>query len=348
MIRLRLFPFRSHKRPTFRRPALRRPAMALAAGVAALFLSQSLSAQNDVLLTQQWAMPTLYNPAQTGATDYLRIRGAASLQWIGIENAPRSFIGAADSPLQFGKTRIGLGLTALQESLGLFSNLQISLQMSYKMRLFGGQFSIGLQPSYYNSKFKGSEVYIPDNDDYHQSSDSYIPTQDLSGNRFDLSAGVSYTHKYFSLGLSGMHLLNPKVNMSIEGSETTESQEYQTELPTALYFTADGNIPLKNTLFELQPSLLITSDFSRFTGQISMRSTYNKFITFGVGYRWRDALSIMIGGEFKNFFLGYAYDYPMSKINKVSSGSHEIVAGYRLKLDFSGKNRNKHRSIRIM
>ena len=52
--------------------------------------------------------------------------------------------------------------------------------------------------------------------------------------------------------------------------------------------------------------------------------------------------------ECKGFFLGYSYDYPMSAIGKGSSGSHEIVAGYQLKLDFSGKTRNKHRSIRLM
>lgn len=305
-------------------------------------------AQNDVMLTQQWALPTLVNPARAGETDFLRIRAAARLQWIGIENAPKTFTGVADSPLQFGKTRIGLGVTAMSESLGLFSNLYMSVQLSYKFKLLKGQFSIGVMPAFYNSKFKGTEVYIPDNDDYHQSTDAYIPTQDLAGNHFDLGAGVSYTHKYFTLGLSGMHLMSPKVNMSIEGSESTESQEYQTELPMALYFVADGNIPLKNTLFELQPSLLLTSDLSRFTGEVAFRATYNKFLSGGVGYRWKDAISVMIGGEFKNFFVGYAYDYPLSKINKASSGSHEIVAGYRLKLDFTGKNRNRHRSIRIM
>lgn len=79
-----------------------------------------------------------------------------------------------------------------------------------------------------------------------------------------------------------------------------------------------------------------------------MRATYNKFLSFGLGYRWNNAVSIMIGAEFKNFFLGYAFDYPLSAIAKASSGSHEIVAGYQLKLDLSGKNKNKHRSIRIM
>lgn len=79
-----------------------------------------------------------------------------------------------------------------------------------------------------------------------------------------------------------------------------------------------------------------------------MRATYNKFISFGVGYRYKEAISAMVGAEFKNFFIGYAYDYPMSSISKASSGSHEVVLGYMIKLNFGEKNKNKHRSIRIM
>jgi hypothetical protein len=56
----------------------------------------------------------------------------------------------------------------------------------------------------------------------------------------------------------------------------------------------------------------------------------------------------MVAAEFKNFFIGYAYDYATSAIAKASSGSHELVIGYKLKLNFEDKNRNKHRSIRIM
>ena len=305
-------------------------------------------AQNEVMLTQHWAVPTFYNPANTGNTDFLRIRAGARLQWLGIENAPKSFLGAADCPFQvFGK-RVGVGVTAMQEGIGLFSNLNIGLQLSYKLKLGKGWLSIGVQPAYFNSKFKGTEVILPDNDDYHQGSDTAVPTQDLTGNHFDLSAGVSWTHKYFNVGVSVAHVMSPKVNLDLEGTQTNETQQFQTELPRQLYLIADGNIPLKNTLFELQPSLLLTSDFSWFTGEIAMRTTYNKFLTFGVVYRYDDAIGLTIGGEYKNFFLGYAYEYPLSGINKASSGSHEIVVGYSLKLDFSGKNRNKHRSIRIM
>lgn len=322
----------------------------LPALISFVFMStpSSATAQNDVQLTQYWAVPTLYNPAAAGSTDWLRIRGAARLQWLGIEHAPKSFIGAADIPFKLFNKRFGAGLNATSESLGLFSNLLINAQISYKFKFLKGELGIGVQAGYFNSRFKGSEVYIPDGDDFHQSSDQSIPTQDLSGNAFDLSAGLLYTHRYFHIGAAVLHALDPKVSLSLEESESTEGQEYETELSRMAYFTAGGNIPLKNTLFELQPSILVKTNFSTFTAEVTMRSTFNRFLSFGIGYRWKDAICAMIGAEFKNFFIGYAYDYPVSAINKGSSGSHEIFAGYQLKLDFTGKNKNKHRSIRIM
>lgn len=327
----------------------RRP---LAALLAVLFLSlllpERVGAQNDPIYTQYWALPTIYNPARTGETDFLCIRGAARLQWVGIHNAPKSFVAAGDIPFLIGKKRIGAGVVMSQESLGLFSTLLASVQGSYKLKFLKGQLGIGLQAGYYNSKFRGSEVYIPETDDYHQSNDPAIPTQDLSGNAFDLSLGVSYVRPAFYLSLSAMHVTSPKVTMDLEGTEQTESRQYETELPRVLYFEGGGNIDLRNTLFTLQPSLLAATDFNNFSAVVSMRATYNKFITFGLGYRWNDALSLTIGAEYKNFFLGYAFDYPLSALSKASAGSHELVAGYRLKLDLSGKNKNKHRSIRIM
>lgn len=305
-------------------------------------------AQSDAQLTQYWALPTLYNPAATGGSDYLRIRGGTRLQWMGIHNAPKTFLAAAESPLQIGKKRIGVGVNLSQESLGLFSNMNANVQGSYKFHFLHGELSIGVQAGFFNQKFKGSEVEIPDGDDYHQSGDEAIPTQDLTGNVFDFSAGVYYTHPRFYAGISAMHAMAPTVRMSIEGSESTESKQFETTLPRMLYFTAGGNIDVKNTLFELQPSMLVRTDLSMFTAEATLLARYNKFLHFGVGYRWKDAVSVTVGAEIKNFFLGYAYDYPLSAIARASSGSHEIMAGYQLKLDFGGKNKNKHRSIRLM
>ena len=307
-------------------------------------------AQGDAMFTQYWAVPTYYNPAAMGTVDFIRIRGGAKLQWIGIDNAPRTFMGAADMPVKLGKKQcIGVGVLFNQESIGLYRNMGINAQLSYKFRFLKGVWSVGVQPGFYNTKFKGSDVYIPEGDDFHQPDDPELPTTDVSGNAFDISAGLLYTHKYFSVGVSVLHITEPQVTMdSGEGGNDAEGIEFQAVLPRQAYFTAEGNIPLRNSLFSLQPSLLLRTDFNTFTPEATMRATYNRFLSFGVGYRYKEAISAMVAVEFKNFFLGYAYDYPLSAINKASSGSHEIVAGYMVKLNFGEKNKNKHRSIRIM
>lgn len=307
-----------------------------------------MQGQVDAQLSQYWAIPTYYNAGASGSSDYLRINGGARLQWLGIENAPQSFLGQVDMPLNLFGKRIGVGAGLQSETMGLFSNLNINAQFSYKIKLLKGELSIGAQVGYFEQKFKGSEVEVPDDDDYHDSSDQAIPTQDLKGGTVDVSAGIFYTHKYFWVGVSGLHLLQPTVKMGLEGSESTASQEYETVVPRTLYFMGGSNIPLKNTLFELQPSLMVKTDFSVFSAEITARARYNKFLSFGVGYRWKEAVMIMAGAEYKNFFVGYAYDYPLSAIARASSGSHELLVGYKMKIDLSGKNKNKHRSIRIM
>lgn len=315
---------------------------------AAALVALAVSAQTDIQMSQYWAVPTYYNPAAAGSTEWLRIRGGASLQWVGIKNAPVGFLGLADMPVKVGKQKLGVGVALMQESLGLFRNMEINIQAAYRLRMFGGELGIGVQGGYFTQKFKGSEVEIPDDDDFHDSNDQAIPTQDLTGDVFDLSAGLLYTHRHWHFGVGAQHLLQPTVRMSIEGSESTETQEYESVVGRMIYFTGGGNIPIKNTLFEMQPSLLVKTDFRTFTAEATLRAVYNRFLSFGVGYRYNDAIYAMIGAEFKNFFLGYAYDYSLSPIMKASSGGHEIVAGYQLKLDFNGKNKNRHRSIRYM
>ena len=64
--------------------------------------------------------------------------------------------------------------------------------------------------------------------------------------------------------------------------------------------------------------------------------------------RWKDAVTAFIGVNLKDAFIGYAYDYPVSAISKATFGSHEVFVSYNVKLDMGEKNRNSHKSIRIM
>ena len=306
------------------------------------------AAQADAQFSQYFEVPAYYNAGAIGVGDMLRARGGSRMQWVGIKHAPTTFIVGADMPLKLFNKRFGVGLQMQQESFGLYKNMQVGAQVAYKLRLFKGELSMGVQVGFIDQSFKGSDVFIPDNDDYHESTDDAIPQTDIHGNAFDLGLGVFYNHRWFWAGLSATHLNSPTVTMNAESGEGGNEKNYEFRMGRTLYFMAGSNIPVKNTLIEVMPSALVKSDFTFTTFEATVRCRYNKFLTAGIGYRWKDAVYAILGVEFKGFFLGYSYDYSTSYIAKASSGSHEILAGYSVKLDFSGKNRNRHKSVRIM
>ncbi len=311
--------------------------------------AQSVSAQSDAQFSQYYEVKSYYNPGAIGTSDSLKIRGGGRLQWIGIDNAPQTFAGVAEMPFKLFNKRFGVGLLMQQESMGLYKNLTLGAQLGYKIKLFGGELTPAIQIGFINQTFKGSEVFIPDDDNYHDSGDEAIPKQDLTGYSLDLGAGVYYTRKGLWTGVSMTHINQPVVTLNSEsGGEATTEKSYEFKIGRTLYFMAGYNIPIKNTLFEVIPSVLVKTDFQFTTGEITARMRYKKFLTAGVGYRYDDAVSITLGAEFKGFYIGYSYDYPISAIAKASHGSHEVWLGYQLNLNLSEKNKNKHKSIRLM
>lgn len=305
-------------------------------------------AQTDAQFAQYYEAPTYYNPAAVGQTDNIKIRGGARLQWLGITNAPKSFLITADSPFKVLNKRVGAGLVLFQESIGLYRTLSLNAQAGYKFKKWGGEFTAAINIGFYDQSFKGSEVVLPDDDNYHQGTDDAIPTQDLHGTAFDIGAGIWYTHKRFWAGISANHLTSPSVKLNTETGDASSNRDYEFNVGRTLYFMAGCNIPIKNTLFEVLPSVLVKSDFTFTTGEITGRIRYNKFLQCGLGYRLNDAVMVIIGAEFKNFYLGYCYEYPTSILGRSSAGTHELFAGYSLKLDLGDKNRNRHKAIRIM
>ncbi len=319
-----------------------------------LAMPSDVVAQTDALFSQYYETPTYYNPAAAGQTDFLRIRGGSRMQWVGVKHAPTTFMLTGDMPFKVGNKRIGVGAVLQQESIGLYDNLGVALQGGYRFKALKGELTAAISVGFLDKKFKGSEVYIPDDDDFHESTDDAIPRTDVHGTSIDLGLGVFYTHRRFWAGLSALHLNSPTVTFSSDagtssdGSVNESAKNFEFQAGRTLYFMAGSNIAVKNTLFEVIPSMIVASDFTFTTAEVTARLRYNKFLIGGVGYRWDDAVTLHLGAEIKGFYLGYAYDYPTSAIAKVSSGSHEVFVGYSLKLDLSDKNKNKHKSIRIM
>lgn len=315
--------------------------------------------QPDALMTQHWAMSTLLDPAATGDTDFIRIRGGARLDFFGSHYSPKSFLATADSPFKLGGKRIGAGIVVNSQSYDLYRNLQVSAQGSYKLKIKNSSFSIGVQIGYFHSKFKGSDLILynrPEEgeeggDAEEEGEDKFeneLPTQDVAAGGVDIGLGLRYVHPKFYIGVSGQHLTNSTLKLTKDGESTTDLQYMEAKLPMTLYFEAGGNIRINNSLFTLQPSLLLGSDFSKIDGIVEMRATYNNKVTFGVDYRYNRAAGVLAGLILKDFYIGYAWEYDYSASPKGSTGNHELVIGYQFKMDMGGKNTHSHRSIRIM
>jgi type IX secretion system PorP/SprF family membrane protein len=280
-----------------------------------------------------------YNAGYAGGSGNLNILALHKQQWLGISGAPKPFFVSADMPLSLGKVQTGVGVLMLSEKIGLFSNSTIGVQAAFKLKLFGGMLSVGVQPAFLSSSFDYEKIYLPEQSDAHDREDEAFPTSEASGTGVDLSAGVYYTHKKFYAGLGVMHALAPEMNLG---------ENITTYIPRSYNLTTGYNIQLRNPLYELQPSVFVMTDMQSFIADITARMVYNKMFNGGLSWRVNNSVVVMLGATIGNFDVGYAYDLPANNLIKASSGSHELIARYRLKLNKTQSGNYKHKSVRIL
>ena len=295
-------------------------------------------AQQEVQSSLYWAVPTLYNPAAAGSDSTLHVAAFDRMQWTGVKNAPQTFFISADMPVRFLRRVHGVGVTAVNDQAGLFSTTFVSGQYAYRVPLWGGQLTVGGQAGLANQAFRGGDIYIPEGDAWEPSDDA-LPTGDVSAMGFDCGAGVRYERGWWYGGVGALHLTGTKLDLD----------EYAySELTRTYYFHAGGNIPVRRTLFIVQPSVLVKTTWQATQVDYTVRVTYDRRLWGGLTYRPGDAVVLMVGADVKTFRFGYAYDIGISPLAKASDGSHEVLAAYTLQLDLEKKKKHPHKSIRIL
>lgn len=297
----------------------------------------AVHAQFDAQLTQYIYNKTVINPAVVGEQQMVQFSGLQRLQWISIDNAPRTTFVSVHAPFKIGKTRHGAGVQFVNDIFGIFSNQQINLQYAYKLKLGDGVLSIGANIGVSNIKFKGDSVRLVESD-YHVKDDEAIPTTEVSGIGFDCGIGIAYTTPRWHVGISALHL--PEANIAlgtIDGFRMTR-----------LYTASGGyDFRLKNPDYTIKTSALVVTDFASWNPSITALLDYKGKYWGGLGGRL-DAVSFLLGIKVLNgLVIGYAYDLPVNKIITASHGSHEIYLAYEFGLGLKKKG-NKHKSVRIL
>ena len=317
----------------------------LAAMILGVLVALGAMAQTDAALSHFWVGKSYYNPAAAGEYNGIHMNVGSRMQWVDFRRAPMNFYVTVDMPYKLMGQRLGAGVRAEYERIGLFSNTRIGAQIAYKRKLGRNMMlSVGVQPGVFSQTFRGHEAVLVA-DSTSQSNDEAIPTQDVSGTAFDANVGVFFSHPKFWVGFAVTHVTSPSIELKAS-RESIEIQEFNAN--RGYNFMAGGNIPINNTLFEIQPSGMFYATQKVWTAQVATMVRYNRMLNIGAGYRWKDAVTAFIGFNLKDAYIGYAYDYPVSAISRATFGSHEVFVTYNVKLENREKNKNKQKSVRLM
>ena len=294
------------------------------------------SAQFDVHYTHYWKMLNFYNPAGAGAEKEMLFYAAYSNQLTGFENSPKSMLLNLDTPLPYIKGDHNIGVGVINDEIGLFSNQHLYLNYAFGFKMFNGRFTAGGQLGLVNITFNNSDIDLGGG-----SNDPAFPSGNANGNKLDFGAGILYQHRYFYVGASGIHINAPLVEIG---------ERNEIKISPLLNFMAGGNIPVKNTLLTVQPTMQVMTDLVAWRADISARATYSydgKEFYGGVTYSPCTSVALFLGMEMMNISLSYGYEIFTSGIG-AANGNHDIFLGYKIDLGSFKKGKNKHNSIRIL
>lgn len=301
-----------------------------------IFTLQISKAQTDPQFTQNKANILSYNPAAAGFKPKTNLFGLYRQQWVGLEGAPETMVFNLDMPITIFKKQSGVGLSIVNDKLGLLRNLTINFLYSYRKKLWNGTLGAGIRAGIVNSDFDGSGIKSPTEGVFHQ----ITKTAKSSKSVFDAGLGLYFENKDFYAGLSATHLFQPTITLVDLGDVYF--------LKRNLYALLGYKHTLNNKKYVLEPSVFYKRD--GIVGQIDINLilTYNNNFWGGFDIRPNDAIAALFGLKLKNGVeFTYAYDITVSKLGYSTWGSHEISVHYAFDL-IIGKKQNKYKSIRIL
>lgn len=284
-----------------------------------LFLNKSNVAQNHFHMSGYMQDQAYINAASIASYDYISGSVFMKKQWVGMNGAP-SFQGITlHAPIKNSPNSIGINM--INDVIGVNQKTSASLLYSYRIRVNENDyFSFGTSVALNMLKADYTLINSTDpSDPVFNGNSSYIAP--------NFSLGMYYFSKKYYIGISSPQLLTNTIQPGINNGSTSFEKEN-------LHFFLHGGSEFKvNDAIKINASTLL----KRVSGaplQIDLNAqiNYKDKITLGISGRTSKILVGMFGIKVNNKLkLAYAFDTDFSDLNKVSSGSHEIMLIFGLK-----------------
>lgn len=281
-------------------------------------------AQQLPQLTQYQFNDYIFNPAIAGSRDYFELRSGQRYQWVGIQDAPRTFTLSGTTPIG---EKMGVGGYLFTDIVGPTRRTGVQFSYAYHLQFTEDlKLSLGLSAGLLQFLIDGSKITLRDPGD---------PAMDdqLRGELMpDAKFSFYLYHPKFWFGATAPQLLRNRVQFFEDRNEVLSRMEDH------YYVTAGYRIPIGDD-WKLEPSLLLKY-VDPVPPKVDITATlrYKNTMWLGASYRTNDAYAAMVGYTIKETFqFGYSYDIITSNLRNYSTGSHEVM----LALVFAKQPRSK-------
>ena len=320
--------------------------MRRAAFILFLFLIGNLTfGQQLPLFSQYLYNKYLINPAVAGSDGYTSVSLTAREQWVGYSGAPRTFSFSWQTrilkksfmlkqtsvrrdvyrPKSDGK--VGFGGYIFSDKNGLIQRTGFQASYAYHLWLQNStQLSFGLAFTGYFYKINEKEINFEDPNEPWMNNDLrrgiFVP---------DVSFGAYLLNAKYSFGFSADQLSEASLKIGSSAYQNfTMSRQYY------LFGSYDFSSGI-NTI--IQPSFLFKmSEQLKPQADIGVTYIYNQDFWAGLAYRTSGALITNIGVKYQNIFFGYAVDFTLQEIQRITYGTHELTIALKF-----GDNSRRYR-----
>lgn len=271
-----------------------------------------LKAQQLPQLSQYAFTDYLYNPAVAGSRPFFELRSVHRNQWVGITDAPRTFMLSANTPLA---TNMGIGGYLYTDIVGPTRRTGVQFSYAYHLRLTEElRLSLALSAGMVQWLVDGSKITFRDQGDP-------VLDDQLRGSLMpDAKFAFYLYHERFWFGASAPQLLRGKIYFYDDVSQS------MSQLVGHYYVSGGYRFQLGDD-WRLEPSFLVKY-VDPVPPKVDLTATvhFRDKIWLGGTYRTNDAISVMLGyWHNKQFQIGYAYDITTTNLRNYNNGTHEVM-----------------------
>lgn len=291
-----------------------------------IFIVQSISAQQDIMMTHFMFDKLRVNPAITGIDEGVSSSMIYRNQWDKVAGAPNTAI--FNCEMNLNKYAVGgAGLSFYHDALADIRQNRLMLNYSYPFQIGEvGVLHAGLGVGLLN--FGINPNWIPPT----SAIDASLPVAS-SGTTLDGNFGIFYkSYKGYYFGLSSSHLNKP----SIQTSNFTFVRHY--------FFNAGHRfLNVLGPKRDLEVQVLLLSTLIVNVADINIRYSHSNLFYAGLTARTTNTYCMMAGFyPLKNLTLGYSFDINANGVLNPSNGTHEIVIRYRYIAPIPPSEKSKH------